>query len=41
LKLLFKELNVPIRDKKKMIKKIALVHDVDRVFSFKNTVAKN
>jgi hypothetical protein len=37
---LFKDLNVLFRDEKKMIKKIELFQDVDRVFSFENTVAK-
>jgi hypothetical protein len=29
------------RDEKKMVKKIELFQDVDRVFSLENTVAKN
>jgi len=41
LKIFSRELNIPGKDVKKMVKKIELFQDVDRVFSFENTVAKN
>ena len=41
LKIFSRELNIPGKDVKKMVKEIELFQDEYRIFSFENTAAKN